>query len=92
MIHKVGPKGQVVVAKEIRDRLGIEPGWIALQRLEGDHIEIYFVPPEHQKSLKGHLAGHIKVRVAPGREWRKARDTAWEKAARQKIGTEEEIP
>lgn len=85
MAHIVGPKGQVVIAKEIRDQLGLEPGWVALQRLAGDHVEVYFVPPEHRKSLKGSLAGHVKVRVVPGEEWNRARDMAWERAATGKI-------
>ena len=68
MVHLVGPKGQVVIAKEIRDRLGVEPGWVALQRLEGDHVEVYFVPPAHRKSLKGSLASHIKTGIAAGQE------------------------
>ena len=91
MAHVVGRKGQVVIAKEIRDRLGVEPGWVALQHLAGDHVEVYFVPPEHRKSLKGSLAEHVKVRVAPGQEWHKARDKAWEKAAKEKIGAEERV-
>lgn len=85
MAHVVGPKGQIVIAKEIRNRLGVEPGWVALQNLAGDHVEVYFVPPEHRKSLKGSLARHVKVPIAPGKEWDKARDTAWKKAARRKI-------
>ena len=56
MAYVVGPKGQVVIAKEIRDRLGVEPGWLALQRVVGDHVEVHFLPPEHRKSLKGSLA------------------------------------
>lgn len=91
MAHVVGPKGQIVIAKEIRDRLGVEPGWVALQRLAGDHVEVYFVPPEHKKSLKGSLAEHVKVCVAPGQEWNKARDMAWEKAAKGKIGAGERV-
>ncbi len=91
MAHLVGPKGQVVIAKEIRDRLGVEPGWVALQRLAGDHVEVYFVPPEHTKSLKGSLAKHVKVRIAPGQAWDKARDTAWERAAKRKIGARERV-
>lgn len=81
MAHVVGSKGQVVIAKEIRDRLGVEPGWTALQRLVGDHVEVYFLPPEHTKSLKGSLASHLKARVRPGDEWERARDTAWKSAA-----------
>jgi bifunctional DNA-binding transcriptional regulator/antitoxin component of YhaV-PrlF toxin-antitoxin module len=84
--HVVGSKGQVVIAKEIRDRLGVEPGWTALQRLVGDHVEVYFLPPEHRRSLKGSLAPHLKARVGPGNEWEKARDTAWNSAAGRRAG------
>ena len=89
MSHIVGTKGQIVIAKEIRDRLGVEPGFISVQRLAGDHVEVYFVSPEHRKSLKGSLADHTKVRVAPGQEWDKARDIAWKKAAKNKISEKE---
>jgi len=88
MSHVVGSKGQLVIEKEIRDRLGVEPGWVALQRFASDHVEVYFLPPGHRKSLKGSLAKHTKVRVAPGQEWDKARDTAWGKAAKDKIDAE----
>lgn len=91
MAHVVGPKGQVVIAKEIRGRLGVGPGWVALQRLVGDHVEVYFIPPQHRKSLKGSLAGHIKACVAPGQAWDRARDTAWKKAAKRKIGQGEQV-
>lgn len=81
MTYLVGTKGQVVIAKEIREQLGIKPGWVALQRLVDDRVEIYFLPPEHQKNLKGSLASYIQTRVAPGEEWDSARYAAWEKAA-----------
>ena len=91
MTHVVGAKGQIVIAKEIRDRLGVEPGWVALQRLAGDHVEVYLVPPEHRKSLRGSLARHIKVSVSSGREWDKARDAAWSQAAVEKAGSGERV-
>ncbi|HZD56364.1 MAG TPA: AbrB/MazE/SpoVT family DNA-binding domain-containing protein [Anaerolineales bacterium] len=83
MTYLVGAKGQIVIAKEIRERLGIQPGWVALQRLVGDRVEIYFLPPEHRESLKGSLAPYLKAGVPPGEAWDKARIAAWEAATRE---------
>ena len=85
MANLVGSKGQVVISKEIRDRAGVKPGWRTLQRLVGDHVEIYFVPPEHKMSLKGSLKPYVKRSVALGKEWGRAREQAWKKAAEAKI-------
>ncbi len=80
----VGSKGQIVISKEIRDRIGIKPGWIALERLIDDHIEVYFVPPEHRESLKGSLSPHIKKHIKLGKEWNEVRNKVWTEAARKK--------
>lgn len=78
MEHLVGPKGQVVIAKEIRDQLGIGPGWRAVQRLVGDRVELSFLPPRHTRSLLGALASRIQRRPAgPGEEL-----AAWEREVR----------
>ncbi len=92
MRYLVGSKGQVVIAKDIREQLGVNPGWQTLQRLVDDHLEVYFIPPEHSDSLKGILADHSEVRVPLGEEWEQARAAAWNKAASQKAGTETRLP
>lgn len=90
MPYLVGTKGQIVIAKEIRERLGVKPGWVALQRLVEDRLEIYFLPPEHRESLKGSLAQYLKTRVPPGEAWNRARNAAWEAAAREEDAEESE--
>lgn len=88
MVHKVGRKGQIVIEKGIRDTLGVEPGWLALQRMVDDHVEVYFVPPEHNRSLKGSLAEYTDVRIRPGAEWRESLDEAWRDVAEAKTSSE----
>ena len=83
MTYTVGPKGQVVIAKDIRDRLGIGPGWVAVQRLEGNEVRLVFLPPEHNRSLKGSLSQYVRATVGPG-EWDAARQQAWESAGRER--------
>lgn len=90
MAYTVGQKGQIVVAKEIRERLGVKPGWVALQRLVEDRVEVYFLPPEHRDSLKGSLANHLKARLSSGEEWDEARKAAWRDAATRRESVREQ--
>jgi AbrB family looped-hinge helix DNA binding protein len=84
---KVGPKGQVVIEKEIRDKLGIGPGWIALQRVVEGRVEITFIPPSHNRSLKGILAPYVKGSIAPTPEaWADAREQAWADHVKERYG------
>ena len=62
MATKVGPKGQVVIEQHIRDKLGVEPGMLAVQQLVGDHVEVRFVPGPHSRSLAGVLRPFITPR------------------------------
>lgn len=40
MTSRVGPKGQVVIPKELRDQLGIQPGDEVDFWLVGDHVAV----------------------------------------------------
>jgi bifunctional DNA-binding transcriptional regulator/antitoxin component of YhaV-PrlF toxin-antitoxin module len=84
MGNRVGPKGQVVISKPTRDLLGIRPGFEALEQVVEDHVEIHFIPPPHERSLRGRLAGELRRK--PRGRLSKAREAAWVKAAREKAG------
>jgi AbrB family looped-hinge helix DNA binding protein len=52
-IVKTSSKGQIVIPKEIRDKLGIGPGKKVLLRLVDQHAEIVPIPDEPVKALRG---------------------------------------
>jgi AbrB family looped-hinge helix DNA binding protein len=55
MTHRVGPKGQVVIPKELRDELGIEPGdEVSFWRHE-DHVALR--PTGRRRPLRGRFRG-----------------------------------
>lgn len=56
----MGTKYQVVIGREARRRLGIEPGWVAVETVVGDRLEMRFLPPEHDRSLAGGLGRYAK--------------------------------
>jgi bifunctional DNA-binding transcriptional regulator/antitoxin component of YhaV-PrlF toxin-antitoxin module len=68
----VGSKGQVVIEKAIREQLGVQPGWQALQVVVDNHVQIYFLPPEHEESLLGAARPFIRRRPAPDEDWDEA--------------------
>jgi bifunctional DNA-binding transcriptional regulator/antitoxin component of YhaV-PrlF toxin-antitoxin module len=86
MSTQVGVKGQVVIEKPIRKALGVEPGYVAVQRIVGHRVEIAFYPPDHGSSLRGALSGYIGEPVA---EYGEAEDRAWTAAARAKAQADE---
>ena len=59
MTHKVGPKGQVVIPKELRDEFGIEPGDEVVFWRDGDHIGVAAV--HGSRPLKGRFSGRSLV-------------------------------
>ena len=55
MTSRVGPKGQVVIPKAMRDQLGIAPGDEVEFALEGDAVRVE--PRRERTSLRGQFAG-----------------------------------
>ena len=55
MTHRVGPKGQVVIPKDLRDALGIEPGDEVSFWRDGDHVVVR--PVRQVPPLRGRFAG-----------------------------------
>ena len=45
-IVTTSPKGQVVIPKKERDKLGIKPGSKVMVKAASDHVEIYAVPED----------------------------------------------
>jgi bifunctional DNA-binding transcriptional regulator/antitoxin component of YhaV-PrlF toxin-antitoxin module len=79
----VGTKGQVTIEKEIRDALGVKPGWRAMQRLENGRVVIEFLPPRHSRSLAGILTNATSVRAPTEAELQVGIEQAWEEAVRE---------
>jgi AbrB family looped-hinge helix DNA binding protein len=55
MTSRVGPKGQVVIPKSMRDRLGIGPGDPVQFEMDGQSVRIE--PVRAARSLRGRYAG-----------------------------------
>ena len=91
MASKVGTKGQIVIEKEIRDRLGIEPGSLAIQEVVDGHLEIHFLPPPHNRSLRGILRPYISQEVldrTSKMEWHEIKEEAWRNWVTERYGDE----
>jgi AbrB family looped-hinge helix DNA binding protein len=78
--YKMGPKGQVVIPKRIRDRLHLQPGDRLQVREEKDgvHIRKVLVGPSERRAivanLRGALAGSPSLTAALEAERRLERE------------------
>jgi AbrB family looped-hinge helix DNA binding protein len=54
MIHRIGAKGQVVIPKDLRDRVGLHPGAAIDFALDGERIIL--LPRHPQIRLGGRFA------------------------------------
>ena len=55
---RTSSKGQIVIPKEIRDKVGLKPGTLVEVRHTNGYIEIIPLPKDPIKALRGTLKGH----------------------------------
>ena len=79
MTSRVGDRGQITIAKAIREELGIYAGDETVQRVEGGRIVIDVVPGRHRRSLAGSLRDKVSRRPED-ESWAALRDAAWDAA------------
>ena len=60
-IVKASSKGQIVIPKEFREKLGIGAGRKLLLRIVENHMEIVPLPEEPVKGLRGMLKAEISL-------------------------------
>jgi AbrB family looped-hinge helix DNA binding protein len=57
----VGERFQLVIEREVRRELGIQPGDRAVETIENGRLVVTFLPALHRRSLQGALAGRGRV-------------------------------
>ncbi|MBI3971054.1 MAG: hypothetical protein HY332_07165 [Chloroflexi bacterium] len=85
MAAKVDAEYQVVIDPDVREHLGVKPGSIAVQTVEGDCLKVRFLPPEHNRSLAGSLSKYAHGRP-PITDWAAAKQAAWEAEVAERWG------
>jgi AbrB family looped-hinge helix DNA binding protein len=76
MTSRVGERGQITIAKAIREELTIYAGDETVQRVEDGRIVIEVIPGRHRRSLAGALRDKA-VRRPPDEDWTTLREAAW---------------
>lgn len=76
----VNIRGQITVDREIRERLGISPGMVAVQQIVDNHLLVTFIPAPHKRSLAGVLG---KPPVAVPSDWEEIEELAAQSIAEE---------
>jgi hypothetical protein len=85
VVSVIGLEGQIVIERDFLDRLGVEPGWDAVQLLRDGHVEIHFLPPRRAGMSAGVLAGAGKRVPSDAAELKDAIGEAVAQAVAEKL-------
>jgi bifunctional DNA-binding transcriptional regulator/antitoxin component of YhaV-PrlF toxin-antitoxin module len=83
MAAQVSTRGQITIDRGARRALAVEPGMVAVQYVVDGHLEVYFVPAPHRRSLFGALAKPTRRTAGDVADW-----AALERRAAQSIAEE----
>jgi len=76
MANVVGERFQITIDRQVRRQLGIKPGDLAVERVEGGRLVVDFVPRPHRESLYGIFH---RPDTEPTADWGAVRERAWTK-------------
>ncbi len=79
MSSVVSTRGQITIDRAARKTLGVQRGMEAVQLVIDGHLEIYFLPPRHNRSLFGTLPPKKPVSIE---DWDEIRERAAEAIAK----------
>jgi bifunctional DNA-binding transcriptional regulator/antitoxin component of YhaV-PrlF toxin-antitoxin module len=84
MASRVGSKGNIVIEKDIRTKLGVGPGWEAVQLIRDGYVEIHFLPPPQPGMSAGVLKrAHGRPDLWSDDAFHEATEAAMAEAARE---------
>jgi AbrB family looped-hinge helix DNA binding protein len=76
MANVVGDRFQITIDKSVREQLGVQPGDLAIERVEDGRLVVDFLRP-HRESLRGILRKFSDAPIEPITDWEAVKDRAW---------------
>ncbi len=80
MASHVSGRGQITIDRRAREALSVKPGMKAVQVVVDDHLEVYFLPPRHRRSVFGVLPPKQAVSAE---DWEATRERAADSIAEE---------